>query len=118
MSKVNQVTRMYEIARGLEPIKLPKPTRQERGLDGDFEIKNHGPVSIFTPISDAAIRWTCDKIPLDWVPRHNVRGFILDTDEMDAVVAAAERDGLISCADFEIAMEEMNQQLAHQWELT
>ena len=117
MSKVNQVTRMYEIARGLEPTRLPKPTPVESGQYGDFEIKSHGPVSIFTPISDAAIRWTSDKIPLDWVPRHNVRGFILDTDEMDAVVAAAERDGLISCEAYQEAMNELDA-LSHQWELT
>ena len=114
---INQT--LVDIARitgHLETIHIPERTPVEKGEYGDFEVKQHGPVSIFTPISDRAIRWVIEHVP-EWVDRHGERGFILDRDEMDAVVAAAERDGCISCADYENAMNEMDA-LARQWELT
>lgn len=84
------------------------------GAYGDFEIKAYGTRSVFTPISQSAIEWVHEHIP-DWVDRYEERGFILDTDEMAKVVAAANRDRLMSCEEFQESMNELNQ-LARSWE--
>jgi len=105
---------LLDIGRGIIPQTLPAPSPVEQGEYGDFEVAVHGPRSIFTPISDAAIKWHIEHIP-EWVDRHGKRSFVLDSDEMVAVIAAAERDGLISCEDYENAMNELDA-LSRQWE--
>ena len=107
---------LIDISRGLVEDYIPQSSPVESGQYGDFQITNRGPVSNFTPISDRGIAWVVDHIP-EWVDRYGKRAFVLDTDEMDAVVAAAERDGLISTEDYEEAMNEMDA-IARQWELT
>lgn len=110
----NLAQALADIGRGLVPHTPMSPTPVERGEHGDFEITNRGPVKNFDPISDAAIAWAIEHVP-EWVDRTGKRAFVLDADEMDAVVAAAERDGLISCEDFQEAMNELDA-ISRQWE--
>ena len=110
---INQT--LSDIGRGLIPQTLPQPSPVEAGEYGDFELgKTDGGRATFNPVSDAAIRWVVEHVP-EWVDRHGTRAFTLPRDEMDAVIAAAERDGLLSLDDYQAAMEEMDA-ISRQWE--
>ena len=109
MSDLNQVLRT--VCRGFETTyEWPKPSADELGIHGDFEVLNHGPIKVFIPISDAGIKWVVENVP-EWVDRYGRRGFSLDSDEMDQVISAAERDGLTDIENYaEKARQEWWQQ--------
>jgi len=96
----------------------PLPTQQECGPndwdniaasdfgpDADYEIYDHHDTVVFWPVSNAALQWANKHLPKD-CDRWHTKGFVVEVKNIDAVIAGAMRDNLMSEAEFGEAMNE------------
>jgi len=88
---------------------LAKDDSTQFGPEEDFTVDNHGSVFIFNPVSKAALQWCYAKLPED-CPRWGAKGFVIEHNYIEMIVAAAQRDNLMSRQDYEDAMEENHNQ--------
>jgi hypothetical protein len=84
------------------------------GPEHDFELNDQGTIWLFTPISNAALQWCYKHLPED-APRWGHCSYVVEHRYIEDIVAGAKRDGLMSEADYEWAMEEANA-IQHQGE--
>jgi len=78
------------------------------GPDADYEIYDHDDTVVFWPVSNAALQWCYKHLPED-LDRWGSKGFVIEAANIDAVIAAAMRDNLMSEAEFDQAMHEQHQ---------
>ena len=75
------------------------------GPDADFELYDHGDTVVFWPISNAALQWIYKHLPKN-LDRWGSKGFVIEIHNINAVIAGAKRDNLMSEAEFDQAMNE------------
>jgi len=78
------------------------------GPDADYEIYDHGDTVVFYPVSNAALQWCYKNLPEN-LDRWGSKGFVIEATNIDAVIAGAKRDNLMSEAEFDQAMNEQHQ---------
>jgi len=77
------------------------------GPEADYEIYDHGDTVVFWPVSNAALQWANKHLPED-LDRWGSKGFVIEATNIDAVIAGAQRDNLMSETEFGEAMNENN----------
>lgn len=87
------------------PHRWPQITPANFSAAWDYELENHITRWILTPVSEAALQWCYYHLPQD-LPRYGAHGFVIDRDDIEGIVAAMDRDRLMSPKEYDRAMRE------------
>ena len=98
----------YRITRSLQATAAPNDweafqngLRADRGTDlpFDYEIHDHGSITILYPVSNPAREWLAAHLPDD-CPRWGREGYAIETNFVAPILEHLARDGLLSEEEF------------------
>ena len=120
MTDLNKALRAITLAQGVIPLVCPAGPNdwdsvscKDFGPEHDYTVERPNDLIVVTPVSNAAMQW-CYRHIEEGADRWGV-GWVVPAEHFDSLVAAMDRDGLMSQVQYENAMEEMNaQRLADQ----
>lgn len=95
------------------PNSWDEVTSEDFGLEGDYELLDHGDEQVFYPLSNAGLQWAFKRFPED-CDRWQRLGFKFETRWLELITFAASRDKLMAYSEYEQAMNEL-QELERGW---